>query len=77
MAACGLKGAAAAQACSRLFGPTWGLGVDLYFLSCPESVGLQTVPQGPCAQIVYTLALKQSLYRYFGAKVYTIWVHGP
>ena len=34
-------------------------------------------PKGPCTQIVYTLALKYSLYRYIGAKVYTIWVHGP
>ena len=33
--------------------------------------------KGPCAQIVYTLALKYSLYRYIGPKVYTIWVHGP
>ena len=33
--------------------------------------------KGPCTQIVYTLALKYSLYRYIGTKVYTIWVHGP
>ena len=34
-------------------------------------------PKGPCAQIVYTLALK-CLYRdYIKAKVDTIWVHGP
>ena len=33
--------------------------------------------EGPCSQIVYTLALKHSLYRYIGPKVYTIWVHGP
>ena len=33
-------------------------------------------PKGPCAQIVYTLALKKSLYRYFGAKVYAIWARG-
>ena len=26
---------------------------------------------------IHTLALKQSLYRYFGAKVDAIWVHGP
>ena len=25
---------------------------------------------------IYTFALKQSLDRYFGANVYTIWVHG-
>ena len=31
----------------------------------------------PCTQIVYTLALKYSLCRYFGAKVYTSWAHGP
>ena len=29
------------------------------------------------AQIVYTLALKYSLYSYIGAKLYTICVHGP
>ena len=34
-------------------------------------------PKGPCTQIVDTLALMSSLYTYFGAKVYTIWVHGP
>ena len=34
-------------------------------------------PKGPCTQIIYTLALKYSLYRYIGPKVYTIWVHGP
>ena len=32
------------------------------------------ITEGPCAQTVYTLALKQSLDRYFGAKVYTICV---
>ena len=34
-------------------------------------------PKGPCTKIVYTWALKYSLYRYIGPKVYTIWVHGP
>ena len=34
-------------------------------------------PKGPCTHIVYTLALKYSLYRYIGPKVYAIWVHGP
>ena len=34
-------------------------------------------PKGPCTHMVYTWASKSSLYRYFGAKVYTIWVHGP
>ena len=34
-------------------------------------------PKGPCTQIVYTLPLKYSPYRYFWAKVSTIWVHGP
>ena len=33
------------------------------------------------AQILYYISLISSpyldLYRYFGAKVYTIWVHGP
>ena len=34
------------------------------------------LPKGPCAQPVYTLALKYSLYRYIGPKVSTLWVHG-
>ena len=34
-------------------------------------------PKGPCTNIVYTLALKYSLYKYIGPKVYAIWVHGP
>ena len=34
-------------------------------------------PKGPCTQIVYTLALNYSLYRYIGPKVLPIWVHGP
>ena len=34
-------------------------------------------PKGPCTERVYTLALKWSLYGYIGAKVCTIWVHGP
>ena len=33
--------------------------------------------KGPCIQIVYTLALKYTPFRYIGPKVYTIWVHGP
>ena len=33
-------------------------------------------PKGPCTQIVYTLALKYSIYRYLGPKLYSIiWVH--
>ena len=32
-------------------------------------------PKGPCAHIIYTFGLK--VYCYIGAKVYTIWVHGP
>ena len=45
----------------------------------PNKVGISGVPipKGPCTQIVYTLALKYSLYRYIGPKVYTVWVHGP
>ena len=35
------------------------------------------IPKGPCTQIVYTMAFKYPLCRYFGAKVYTIWEHGP
>ena len=34
-------------------------------------------PQGPCAQIVYTVAPKYLYGDYFKANVYTIWVHGP
>ena len=34
-------------------------------------------PKGPCTHTVYTLALKYSLYRYIGPKVYAVWVHGP
>ena len=34
-------------------------------------------PRGACTQMVYTLALKYSLYRYIGPKVCTCWVHGP
>ena len=33
-------------------------------------------PKAPCTYIVDTYALKGSLYRYFKANVYTIWVHG-
>ena len=32
---------------------------------------------GPCAQIVYTLALKYLCRDYIKAKVCTIWAHGP
>ena len=34
---------------------------------CPSTVVI--TPKGACAQTVYTLALKSSLYRYFGANV--------
>ena len=37
----------------------------------------ETFPKGPCTQIGHTLALKCSLYRHIGPKVYTIWIHGP
>ena len=43
----------------------------------PPYCNMVLFPKGPCTQIVYTLALKESLYRYIGAKLYTIWVHGP
>ena len=33
---------------------------------------LGSYPEGPCTQIVYTMAPK-----YYKANVYTIWVHGP
>ena len=38
---------------------------------------LPSYPKGPCTHIVCTLALKCSLYRYIGPKVYAMWVHGP
>ena len=34
-------------------------------------------PKDPCAQIVYTLALKYLYRDYMKAKAYTIWAHGP
>ena len=38
----------------------------------------RTNPKGPCTQIVYTLALKYSLYMgTLGPKYILIWVHGP
>ena len=42
--------------------------------SCPQ---LDLMPQGPCSQIVDTLAPKYLHRGYLKAKVYTIWVHGP
>ena len=36
-----------------------------------------TIPKGSITEIVYTLALEYSLYRYIGPKVYIIGVHGP
>ena len=36
--------------------------------------------KGPCTQIAYTLAVKGvplQVLGTFGAKVYTIWAHGP
>ena len=35
-----------------------------------------THPEGPCTQLVYTLASKYLYRDDFKAKVYTIWVHG-
>ena len=43
-------------------------------LDCPLS---EQNPKGPCTQIVYILALKYSLCRYIGPKVFSIWEHGP
>ena len=37
----------------------------------------QPFPKGPCTHIVYTLALKDSLCRYIGPKVYAVLVHRP
>ena len=42
-----------------------------------HKAGRKNVPKDPCTQTVYALASKLSLYRYFLAKVYTMWVHGP
>ena len=39
--------------------------------------GTEKYTKDPCTQIVCTLALKYSLYRYIGPKVYAMWVHGP
>ena len=51
-----------------------GFRVRTYFLG---EFGVAVVnPMGPCTQTVYTLALKNSLYRCIGPKVYTFWVHG-
>ena len=63
---------------------TGGLGFRVY-LTIPKPTVLDVIPydsgvitpKGPCTQIVYTLALRYSLYRYIGPKVYTTWVHGP
>ena len=41
------------------------------------SLGMVGPFQGPCTQIVYTLAPKYLYKGYFKAKVYTIWVPGP
>ena len=38
---------------------------------------LMAYPEGPCTQIVYTLAPMYLYKEYFKANVYTIWVHGP
>ena len=47
----------------------------------PQTLGTQVfaglIPEGPCTQIVDTLALKYLNRDYFKAKVYSIWVHGP
>ena len=42
-----------------------------------DGFGVVTFPKGPCTHIVPALALKYSLYRYIGPKVYATWVHGP
>ena len=45
--------------------------------SAREQNSQELILMAPCAQIVHTLALKYSLYKYIGAKVYTIRVHEP
>ena len=62
-------------ACVPLRGPL-KVHSELIFQGSIKGLGYK----GPCTQIfqiVYTLALKYSLSRYSGPKVYTIWVHGP
>ena len=54
--------------------PRRHLGISAVFA---KIVGGRYNPKGPCTHIVDTLALKYSLYKYIGPKVYTIWVHGP
>ena len=58
--------------------PCW---VHLIIFKLPGPIhnnwSTKTSHEGPCAQTVYALALKQSLYRYYGAKVHSIWVRGP
>ena len=50
---------------------------SLTYCRPPGPPNLLTVPEGPCTQIVDTLALKYLNRDYFKAKVYIIWVHGP
>ena len=57
--------------------PFWGLGFRVYGFwglgfRIERFLELFAYPKGPCTHIVYTLALTSSLYRYFGANVYTI-----
>ena len=59
-----------------------GLGPQLEFRVVSEPLGPgrakeQPFPKGPCTHIVYTLALKDSLCRYIGPKVYAVLVHRP
>ena len=59
---------------------TGGLGFRVY-LTIPKPTVLDVIPydsgvitpKGPCTQIVYTLALRYSLYRYFN----TLHSQGP
>ena len=42
-----------------------------------QCLSSRTSPEGPCTQIVDTLAPKYPNRDYLKAKVYTTWVHGP
>ena len=43
-------------------------GFEKFFRSSVSASVYATNPKGPCTQIVYTLALKYSIFRYFGGQ---------
>ena len=76
--ALGLSLCAGASATGRRFGCAERLLTKRPVWRLEQFSGTVDFPKGPCAQRVYTLSFKYivPLYRYFGAKVYTIWAHG-